>query len=613
LPKKKLLFNSDFSRTKTGFGRNAKAVLRYLYNTGKYEIVEFACAPYHFEDKRLKSVPWKAYGAIPEDPFIRKELEANPMFEATSRYGSFYLDEVIRREKPDFFLGVNDIWAFVDVYDKPWWNKINCALWITLDSLPIFEMAIEHGHKVKDFWVWSKFAENEMKRIGFDHVETLHGAFDVSDFYPLDNKMELKKKFKINDNLIFGFVFRNQGRKLIGTLLEGFKIFKENSPNDTSKLLLHTCWSEGWDIPKFIKEFDLNNDDILTSHICTNCKKYDVRPFEGEQTACRFCHAPHSCITPHGAFGLSEKEMNEVYNLMDFYIHPITSGGLEMPLVESLLAGTPIATVNYSCGEEFCEQPFVTRLPFSTYREMGSQFIKSQPYAQGVADVMRGFKDWISPKTLSEVSQEGRDWALKEFDLNLICKRIERWLDTSPPATHEQNENYPFNDTVEDPEEWAIDLIKNIFGYKESSKNETVQKIVTHIQRGHPRIEIHNDALSKAKIHNDSKKANAASNFFKVEEETDNVCLICPAELEEKLIVSKFFSKLSREEANVFLAGTESDGNIFSQYGKFTLIPKNNNTANIDWLKNVKTESGKPRFKKIYFKNGNQIEEIENK
>ena len=41
--KKKIVFQSDFSLSKTGFGRNTRAILTYLYSTGKYELVNYAC------------------------------------------------------------------------------------------------------------------------------------------------------------------------------------------------------------------------------------------------------------------------------------------------------------------------------------------------------------------------------------------------------------------------------------------------------------------------------------------------------------------------------------------------------------------------------------------
>ena len=41
--RKKIVFQSDFSLAKTGFGRNAKTILKYLYKTGKYDIVHYSC------------------------------------------------------------------------------------------------------------------------------------------------------------------------------------------------------------------------------------------------------------------------------------------------------------------------------------------------------------------------------------------------------------------------------------------------------------------------------------------------------------------------------------------------------------------------------------------
>ena len=40
--KKTVLIHSNFCRAYTGFGKNKKNILRYLYETGKYNIVELA-------------------------------------------------------------------------------------------------------------------------------------------------------------------------------------------------------------------------------------------------------------------------------------------------------------------------------------------------------------------------------------------------------------------------------------------------------------------------------------------------------------------------------------------------------------------------------------------
>ena len=111
-----------------------------------------------------------------------------------------------------------------------------------------------------------------MQKEGFD-VETLHGAIDYSAFKPLpvEDKKALRNFHSISDNdFIIGFVFKNQLRKSIPNLLQGFKLFKKQCPaNLKPKLLLHTEWEKNqntWDIESYIKELDVDINDILTTY-----------------------------------------------------------------------------------------------------------------------------------------------------------------------------------------------------------------------------------------------------------------------------------------------------------------------------------------------------------
>jgi len=62
--KKKILYHSNFSKILSGFGKNAKNILKYLTSTGKYEVVELSNGvSQNHED--LKKLPWKAIGGIP--------------------------------------------------------------------------------------------------------------------------------------------------------------------------------------------------------------------------------------------------------------------------------------------------------------------------------------------------------------------------------------------------------------------------------------------------------------------------------------------------------------------------------------------------------------------
>ena len=122
---------------------------------------------------------------------------------------------------------------------------------------PILPEAIAHAPKIKNYYTWASFASKELNNLGHDHVKTLNGSIDCSSFYSLTNeeKNKLRNRFNINnDDFIIGFVFRNQLRKSVPNLLDGFQSFLSQNPNSKSKLLLHTHWSEGWDIPRLIKE-----------------------------------------------------------------------------------------------------------------------------------------------------------------------------------------------------------------------------------------------------------------------------------------------------------------------------------------------------------------------
>jgi hypothetical protein len=96
-------------------------------------------------------------------------------------YGQHYLDRVIKEEKPDVYIAVQDIWGIDFALDREWFKKITSVLWTTLDSLPILPSAIEAAKKVDNYWIWSDFATEELNKMGHKHVKTVPGA--VEDKY----------------------------------------------------------------------------------------------------------------------------------------------------------------------------------------------------------------------------------------------------------------------------------------------------------------------------------------------------------------------------------------------------------------------------------------------
>ena len=435
---KRILFHSNSAKAFTGFGKNAKNILRHLYKTGKYEIIEFANGM-QWNDPSLQLRPWKAQGSLPNNPAIIQELNKDQQKARSAGYGAFTIDDAIKEYKPDIYLGVEDIWAFGGYWDRPWWDKINHMIWTTLDSQPILPQAVEAAPKTKNFYCWASFAERDLKEMGHNHVETLHGSVDTEDFFRLSNldRKELRKRFSLSDEFIIGFVFRNQLRKSVPNLLEGFKIFKKDCPK--AKLLLHTHWSEGWDIPRLIEEKGLNGEDILTTYYCSACGQYEVRPFTGQEQQCRFCGTEKSLNTTNVKAGVNEEQLNEIYNLMDVYCHPFTSGGMEIPIFEAKMTELITLVTNYSCGEDSSSlESGSFPLDWSEYREPGTQFIKASTYPSSIAKQLK--KVWqMNENKRQQMGARGREWTIKNYSTEVIGKKLEAILDAMPDI------NYDFN------------------------------------------------------------------------------------------------------------------------------------------------------------------------
>lgn len=435
---KRILFHSNGAKAFTGFGKNAKNILRYLHKTGKYELIEFANGT-QWNDPSLGLRPWKAQGSLPNNPAILQELNKDPQKGRAAGYGAECIDAAIKEYKPDIYIGCEDIWAFGGYWDKPWWDKINHMIWTTLDSQPILPQAVEAASKTKNFYIWSSFAERDLKKMGHDHVSTLHGSVDTEDFYRLSNqrRKELRNKFSLSDEFIIGFVFRNQLRKSVPNILEGFKIFKKDCPK--AKLFLHTHWSEGWDIPRLIEEKGLNKEDILTTYFCKACGEYEVRPFTGQEQNCRFCGTEKSLNTTNIKAGVNEEQLNEIYNLMDVYCHPFTSGGMEIPIFEAKMTELVTLVTNYSCGEDSSTTESGSfPLDWSEYREPGTQFIKASTYPSSIAKQLKKVWQMDSLKRL-QTGKKGREWTINNYSTEAVGKKLEKILDAMPDVDFDFN------------------------------------------------------------------------------------------------------------------------------------------------------------------------------
>ena len=469
--KKKILIHSNHCKMLTGFGKHKKNLLKYLHKTDKYEIIELSNAKHKDE---VPNMPWKTYGTLPSNKKTLMEISKDPNRQRNAGYGHELINEIIEEEKPDIYLGVEDIWAFTGFTSRTWWNKVNCIIHTTLDSVPLLPESIQAAPNIKHYFVWASFAQREMERVGHKHIKTVRGSLETKNFFKLETRDRevLREKFGLTKNFVIGFVFRNQLRKSVPNLLEGFKKFKANHPDCGAKLLLHTHWNEGWDIPTLIKEKELDNTDIITTYLCPKCHQYTIKSHEGQGKECPSCYTKDSLNTTNIKEGVSEIQLNEIYNLMDVYCHPFTSGGQEIPVQEAKLAELVTLVTNYSCGEDSCV-PESGGLPldWAEYREPGTQFIKASTDANSICDQLTKVYEMDLTQRAS-MGAQARDFVLKNYSIEVVGKFFEDlfdelplidWsqIDLTPKPQEKRNPDYTPNESL-DNSKWLLDIYKNI-------------------------------------------------------------------------------------------------------------------------------------------------------
>lgn len=153
---------------------------------------------------------------------------------------------------------------------------------------------------------------NNYARIMANTVVINHGV-NLETYKPLPNKSELKAKFGIPEkDFVFVYVGRNSPRKQQPTLIQAFK--EVNKKYRNSWLVLGCMVQDtGWDLLEVIDQVDAPADRII---------------FLNNSSA-------------KASGGLTDSDINEVYNSGDCFVSPCFGGGFELCHLESMATGLP--------------------------------------------------------------------------------------------------------------------------------------------------------------------------------------------------------------------------------------------------------------------------------
>jgi glycosyltransferase involved in cell wall biosynthesis len=496
--KLKLMILSDYEGVFTGFGRWKLFLLKELFKMDKYELISVAMAMQdgHPDFARF---PWKIRGVLPNNPQEMAMLDT-PEKQRAAAYGEFMIEKIVQEEKPDVIIGAQDSWGICYLADKNFFSHIPTIVSVTFDSLPLLKDTVEKAAKIKHYWAWNSFSKNEFHRLGHTHVQTVYPGLDFTYFYPNNKRAELKKKHNLpTDSFGVLFMFRNQLRKLVDKLIEGYALFKKENPEIKNTYLhLHTCAREGWRIPDLAKEYNVPLSEIYFTYICRATKEYFVLPYSGEEIDNPKNGIKKSLITVDINLGVTEEELGEIFNMNDFYVHPATSGATEIPLVQAAACGLPVATCNYSFGEDVIGlNKGSFNIDFTYTREHHTQFLKSNPDAWSIAKLIKKVYK-MNPDERNKLGNLSRNWAVTYYDGIKNSKKISEYIDNLPRHKWDFNASFVQKNPnaiiphIQNNLDWILTLYKDILNMTMRPDDPGVLSWLENLAKGQSRADIEN-------------------------------------------------------------------------------------------------------------------------
>ena len=349
--KLRILWCGEATFLNTGYSVYGRELLSRLYETGKYIIAEMACYA-DANNPQIFDVPWRVYPTMPVNDAENQQYASSQ----THQFGEWRFNDVCLDFKPDVVMDIRDWWMIEYQSRSVFREMFEWAIMPTVDSAPQQEQYIHTYTDADAVFTYSEFGKDVLEKDSNGHVKISGIASPGANFNhlkPVPNKTQLRESFGfLPDVNIVGTVMRNQRRKLYPNLIKSFREMLDENPELSRKtfLYLHTAHPDlGWDLPYFIRKYNMGNHTLLT-YKCRNCGYFFPSFFQGSTIPCVNC-SHNSAVLPTTAFGVTTEELGIILNWFDLYVQYSICEGFGMPQVEAAACGVPVLTVKYSAME----------------------------------------------------------------------------------------------------------------------------------------------------------------------------------------------------------------------------------------------------------------------
>ncbi|MBI3871413.1 MAG: glycosyltransferase family 4 protein [Verrucomicrobia bacterium] len=294
---------SDGPQFATGFARVTREVTRRL---SERPGIDIAC------------LGWASDGVAtnPGDHPIRVYPGS-----ATSN-GQDTIESVVADFKPDVLVTLGEFRMVKWLASHGVRKKFKWVGYLPLDGGPFYPPWAVTLREMEEIIAMSHFGRGVLQSgVGSREIRMIYHGVDCEVMKALPNRQEIKTHPRFRGKFVVGCIARNQWRKNIPALVQAFSLLVRRYP-DLHLYIQSASSSTGYDLPELLKRYELQG--------------------------CADLAAPNYSVTN----GLSDSQMNELYNLFDVTVLPTCAEGFGLPLLESMAAGVPIVATDFSACSE---------------------------------------------------------------------------------------------------------------------------------------------------------------------------------------------------------------------------------------------------------------------
>ena len=266
----------------------------------------------------------------------------------------------------------------------------------------------------------SQFGQKQVKDYHNIDVEHIPHGVNTELFKKLESKQRntLRAKYGLQDKFVLGVVARNQPRKHLDRTLKVMRLIANKIPN--AVLFLHLDPNDPaqqiFQMRSLIQKFNLENRVVFSG------------------------------MNAHQGF--PDKEMVNIYNIMDCFLLTTSGEGFGIPIIEAMACEVPVVATRYTTTEELVEQNkagygislagcesidlFKLHSKEYDYKCMSGTITGTWEVERGLCDIEDATNKVIRLSCSSclreEMGKNGRDAVMKKYDFKIVAEQWEKLL-----------------------------------------------------------------------------------------------------------------------------------------------------------------------------------------